>query len=398
MARSRSEDQTRPGPRARATVGVGPSGDRRPRRRRLPAALVAVAALTGVATAGCTDAPPEATTPTRPLRADVTVTLGDREVVLDSEAKAFPDSRYVTYAWNGHTYGVLSGGGIHVRYDDALAVPLTGGTELHGLEPGPQDVDARAVRLDGVYTDPAGTLHGIYDAERPLPEDRDPSVPRHSLAYAESRDGGLTWTKPSYPDNLVLTGSSGGEAADASLLVVDDWLYAFFSQNRQPAMARAPIADAGRPGSWRKWYCLTDDERDKAGIPVPKPGEKPPCDFSQPGIGGKATALTGLKDAPMVTRNRDLQAYLAVDDTVREGRVGFKTSEDLETWLGVANQPNLPEPQPGWGDVAPTQVADDGSTATTGRSFWLYYIEWNVPQSQKRLLVRQRVTLSAVGA
>ena len=379
------------------TAGRSPRGRTAPARRAL-GAVASLAVLVGVAAAGCSDAEPEATRPTRPLRADVTVTLGDREVVLDSEAKAFPDSRYVTYAWNGHTYGVLSGGGIHVRYDDALAVPLTGGTELHGLEPGPQDVDARAVRLDGVYTDPAGTLHGIYDAERPLPEDRDPSVPRHSLAYAESRDGGLTWTKPSYPDNLVLTGSSGGEAADASLLVVDDWLYAFFSQNRQPAMARAPIADAGRPGSWRKWYCLTDDERDKAGIPVPKPGEKPPCDFSQPGIGGKATALTGLKDAPMVTRNRDLQAYLAVDDTVREGRVGFKTSEDLETWLGVANQPNLPEPQPGWGDVAPTQVADDGSTATTGRSFWLYYIEWNVPQSQKRLLVRQRVTLSAVGA
>lgn len=92
----------------------------------------------------------------------------------------------------------------------------------------------------------------------------------------------------------------------------------------------------------------------------------------------------------MVTRNRDLQAYLAVDDTVREGRVGFKTSEDLEAWLGVANQPTLPEPQPGWGDVAPAQVADDGSTAVTERSFWLYYVEWNVPQSQKRQLVRQR--------
>ncbi len=371
---------------------------RAPSARRVGGTLAALAVLVGVAAAGCTDAEPEATRPTRPLRADVTVTLGDREVVLDSPAAAFPDSRYLTYTWSGHTYGVLSGGGVHQRFADPLAVPLAGGEAMAGLEPGPKDVDARAVHLDGVYVDGGGTLHGIYDAERPLRDDRDPAEPRHSLAYAESADGGLTWTKPSYPDNLVLTGSSGGEAADASLLVVDDWLYAFFSQNRQPAMARAPLADAGRPGSWKKWYCLTDDERDKAGIPVPKPGEKPPCDFSQPGIGGKATALTGLKDAPMVTRNRDLQAYLAVDDTVREGRIGFKTSEDLEAWLGVANQPTLPEPQPGWGDVAPAQVADDGSTAVTTRSFWLYYVEWNVPQSQKRQLVRQRVTLSPVGA
>jgi hypothetical protein len=345
----------------------------------------------------CTEAPPEPSKATRPLRADVTVVLAEREVVLDSDRRAFPDSKFVTYAWQGRTYGLLSGGGTHERYADPLAVPLSTGEPVTGLEAGPATFDARAASLDGVYVDPGGVAHGIYHAEHPLQDPADTSEPHRSLAYARSTDGGLTWTKPSYPDNQVITAPPGGEAGDASMLVVEDFLYLFFAQNRQTTMARAPLGEGGRPGTWLKWYCPTDEEREEAGIAEPEPGAEPVCDFTQPGLGGKATPLPGLKGNPFVTRNETLAAYLAIDNTVREGRVGFKTSEDLEAWLPVANEPVLPEPEPGWGYNDASQVADDASTAVTGQSFWLYYVEWNVPQSQKRLLVRQRVTLSPAG-
>lgn len=369
-------------------------GHRTTRRRLLPAVVPLVVV---VLVAACTDAPPEPVRPTRPLRADVTVTLGEREVVLDAGADGFPSASYFTYVWQGRTYGVLSGGGRHVRYAEPLAVPLSGGEPMGGLEPGPAELDRRAATLDGVYADDGGTLHGIYQAEHPLRDPADDSEPHRSLAYATSTDGGRTWTKPDYPDNQVVTAPPGGEAGEASLLVVGDDLYLFFAQNRQTTMARAPKADGGRPGSWRKWYCPTPEEREQAGVAEPKPGEKPYCDFLEPGLGGKATPIPGMKGNPFVTRNDLLQAYLAVDDTVREGRVAFRTSEDLQTWLGVANEPTLPEPEPGWGYLAASQVADDGSSSTTGLTFWLYYLEWNEPASATRLLVRQRVSLTPVG-
>lgn len=87
---------------------------------------------------------------------------------------------------------------------------------------------------------------------------------RKSVAYAESRDRGVTFTKPGYPDNQVLRSPTevvaGQRTGSGNTSIVRRGKYFFmYYQNVLPdfsivtSVARAPIESGGVPGTWRNY-------------------------------------------------------------------------------------------------------------------------------------------------
>jgi hypothetical protein len=148
------------------------------------------------------------------------------------------------------------------------------------LEPGPAGgFDECGAWLQAAEPD-QGILRGWYHAE----EECDYAVNQthKSVAYAESTNGGLTFSKTAYPDNRVLTGTStpavgtSSGAGDHSVVRWHGDLWMYFIDWSTPwgtGVARAPGASGGVPGSWQKWYQGA---------------------FSEPGLGGQTTVLGWL--------------------------------------------------------------------------------------------------------
>lgn len=308
-----------------------------------------------------------------------------------------PDAKYFTYDCGAHRYGVVNGpyrtdahgraefAGVDgvFRSADPLAttISLAPSESAVGLEPGPAAYDARGVWLHGAYVDEDGVLHGYYHAEHPIPTNARPRTPHKSLAYAESRDCGKTWTKPAYPDNRIITGSDPTtDAGDANVVVVGGYLYLFYTESSLssepvPAMARSRLADAGRPGTWFKFHCRRGGR----------------CAFNEPGQGGKASAIDGRNLDTFVSYNTYLREYLAIDASIVSNTVEFKVSRDAIRWIRLGNATRLPAPPRGQEYFYPSIISLDGTSAVSSRSFWLYYTQRSASSDVERSLRRVRM-------
>jgi hypothetical protein len=198
-----------------------------------------------------------------------------------------------------------------------------------------------------------------------------------SIAYADSDDGGLSFSKVNYPDNVVLSGPADEIAlattdnivgiGDFSVVEKDGFYYLFFlnAHRGESGVARATVASGGLPGSWWKWH---DGE------------------FAQPGIGGEESTF-GLQLAG-VSYNSRLGKFVALNYG-KAGTVGFRVaiSPDAVSWT-ILDVPLVPggtrwaESPAGLGNggVAPigysqyqTLIAPDGSK-TWSDTFYLYYV------------------------
>ncbi len=83
-----------------------------------------------------------------------------------------------------------------------------------------------------------------------------------SVGYVESYDGGQTFVKPNYPNNVVLQGSVPQQpnmntgAGDQTVVRWKNNLYMYFMDlgDWHTGVARATVSSGGLPGTWWKWY------------------------------------------------------------------------------------------------------------------------------------------------
>jgi hypothetical protein len=374
----------------------------------------------------------------------VRISLGEVEIVLDPSLSQlsnptlaeFPDEHFFTYSYAGQLFGVLMNGHNNLRISKPLAnpIPFSPADQLaermRGLEAGravtatdPEWFETRGVWLSSVYLDKEGVLHGFYHAESPLPAPdcaigenhpwrckhcesgalkagqcvadlqacgpdgprrciNNPFSPHQSGAYAESRDGGLTWTKPGYPRNQFITGSPDyQQAGNFDILTAKDYLYAYYTGD-SAYLARSSIADSGRPGTWWKYYC-----------PSGQAGGSD-CGFTQPGLGGLATRIPGRSRDTYVSFNTFLNAFVAVDNALQAGSVDLQVSNDGILWRKLSAPVPVPQVPSDWKDILPSIVDALGDSQVSGPKFWIYAVRVTPPLLQRRVLIRIPVTLS----
>ena len=240
--------------------------------------------------------------------------LGEAEVLggptggnFDSPFHAFdlrrPDgsSRLVGFNNNGDSYRVLDG--------PHLTDLLPGPASLGGLgvpvglnrSAGPTAMDHCGCWLQAAASLPAdkpGLVRGFYHEETDCDYARN-GFTNKSIAYAESTDGGLSFTKTGWPHNQIIrpTGANTTATAargqqvgegDHSVVVVGGWLLLFFYEwDASPTgfgLARSAVTDGGVPGSWKKYLCSRTEG----------------CGFTSDGLGGDSSVLSGIT-GPTVT-------------------------------------------------------------------------------------------------
>lgn len=154
--------------------------------------------------------------------------------------------------------------------------------------------------------DPPGRVHGFYHEEYHCDYAHN-LFTNKSIAYAESLDGGVSFTKTGWPHNQIIQpppGNTTSTAArgqqvgegDHSVVVAEEspWLYLFFVEwDVLPGMpvrvglARSDVASGGVPGSWMKFHC--DDAAD--------------CGFTTKGLGGESSALANITGSAATWRD-----------------------------------------------------------------------------------------------
>lgn len=217
-------------------------------------------------------------------------------------------------------------------------------------------------------------LLGFYHAE----DHRFPDTPESgwiaykSIARCVSYDGGQTWGERA--QILTAHAPKPGRARWSGLgdhCVVRDEarrrLVCFFQEEGRLCAAES-TDEEGRPGTWRKWF----------------EGK-----FQEPGLGGRATPISGLARRPggnpSLLWSAPLRCWImAWHDW--EGDLWFSTSGDLATWAG----PRLLLAKPPGGKVwYPTLVED--AADERGAEVWLIYAEFSDYEANHRRAVIRKI-------
>ena len=220
-----------------------------------------------------------------------------------------------------------------------------------------------------------------------------------SVAYAESYDGGLTFAKPNYPNNQVITVPSQytnpdqDDEGDHRVIRVGDYLYLYFIASRdwQVRVARSLVSDGGRPGTWWKYHN---------------------GNFNQPGVCGESTPIdpAGALTRSWISFSPYLNSFIGYSYNVRQYSVradkfaGFGFTVSPNGLNGWAAFPYLLLSSEGeyWGRNAnsrelveyPSMISTYGNDSSIGDTFWLYYMYLNPGEDfDKRYLVRRQVRL-----
>lgn len=289
----------------------------------------------------------------------LTVTLSLPQVVL-GPSSTVPDSPTLLFG----NYLYTSAGTTYIISDTLHPV----------LFPGPA-FDTCGAWLMGAYQD-GPTVRGWYHAETECGLAYNFQTHK-SIAYAESYDGGLTWDKPGYPDNQIITAPGYipdalyDDEGDFSVVVNGEYFYLYFltSRDHRTHLARSLIASGGGPGTWYKYY---------------------QGDFTEPGLGGESDPMAWQWEfqTPWVAWNDYLQKYIAFNR--RYGGWALSTSEDGIHWTGLdcviisdaGTVPNMP-----------LRLVDYMSFVGSGQAVDLYYLEIAPREGyDRRYLMRQGVT------
>lgn len=227
-------------------------------------------------------------------------------------------------------------------------------------------------------------VRGWYHAET----DCDYPTTHKSVAYAESQDGGRTFSKPGYPGNQVITAPPSytdpvqASEGDHRVIEVDDYLYMYFiaARDYQVRVARPRIEDGGRPGTWYKYYNGS---------------------FSQPGLGGEASPIArDILSRSWVSYNTYLGLFIGI--SYYPDGFGFAVSEDgIPNWRRLPGALVVRSEGQYWGrDAAskdlleyPSIIGIDGDPQSVSSSFWICYMQLKPGEdfSAGRYLVRRPV-------
>ncbi|KAA1418520.1 hypothetical protein F0U44_08400 [Nocardioides humilatus] len=252
------------------------------------------------------------------------------------------------------------------------------------------------------------------------------------MAMAETTNGGLTWRRPSYPNNVVLTGvnatSTSGRtnAGNGRVVKVGSFYYMFFETNHgtQPGpagvhIARAAVTSDGMPGAWKKWYCHP------ASI-----GHPAYCAFDEAGIGGHSTPIGGISEkARHIVWNSSLNRWLGFDASGRQGfrlfasPIGAGATADERMQDALIDSDGQVRRWDGWVDTYPlvststdkyvdqwggnirnkksrqlyaypSIAGAEGQSCCTGSTFYVYYVKlFPGDKFTDRFLFRRKVTI-----
>jgi hypothetical protein len=252
------------------------------------------------------------------------------------------------------------------------------------------DFDSCGAWLNSAYQDGAVT-RAWYHAETAC------AYPQthKSVGYAESSDGGLTFVKPNYPANQVITAPSGytnpdhDDEGDQHVIVVGNYFYMYFMPTRdwQVRLARAPISSGGTPGAWQKYANGS---------------------FGPPGLGGESSPLdpSGALTKSWVSWNRYTQSYQGFSFIDRNGTFagfGLTFSPDGVTnwtsnpYLVLSSEGDFGPRTSASKELAdyPSLISLYGESDQIGQTFWLYYMYINPGEGfDRRYLLRRKANFS----
>lgn len=259
--------------------------------------------------------------------------------------------------------------------------------------------DECGVWLNSVYKIDEQNLYGFYHAEDKC--NYAAGYTHKSMGFARSYDGGVTWQKPNYPNNKILSADTAfdsdvnrDDAGDGSVIRIGNYFYNFFlaSADWRIHAARAPVNSPGDPSQWKKYYIN----------PVTGMG-----DFTEPALGGKSSPLPFIVSSH-VYFNSYLQKYIEVSATGLQGFQFFYTNgaDSLHWNPGFILYPSVsyeadPRVDKWYGDRASLMklygysslVGQNGENDYLGQSFYLYYLKIfpGYPYSNQYMM-RRRVT------
>jgi hypothetical protein len=375
---------------------------RKTRRARMTAALWVVGL--GWIPAGCG-------TKTAHHELTFTVSLGDEQNVIPPGSPGLlfiPDEHFSYLRQPDGSYRMWVSGGGTFGFTTPDLLDLTSMKTANGVPtsllspsgPGTTAFDADYAGAGSVFPAADGTdLLMVYHAENHLfGGTHYLGTPFYaSIGLARSTDGGITWQR----QGQIISGhdpqqpsqpATGAGALTPSAIETGGYIYVLFreidlqSGTQGPAIARAPLASDGAPGSWQK---LNQGS------------------FSTPGLGGAFTPLQLVLDPndeadmrqPFVSYNSYLQAFLMT--VVGNGGIYLATSPDLLTWS--SGQVVLPAPVPD-GTVTPSTAPynwyptlvslDQVSETETDQTGYLYYAKGANDGTAHHTMYRRPFTLA----
>lgn len=369
-------------------------------------AVVVVAALAGCIGSDPSDDPPDHPSglPSGPTGPGADLALADARFSVGPPELVMGPSTYVDSPLNGVKIGDTVRG-----YVGNVETVLLEGSSAADLEPTDQVVVGRGdtkarfdwcgAWLDAVEPDPddPDLLRAWYHAEADCAYANNQT--HKSIAYAESRDGGRTFTKPGYPDNQVVRSPTGGAdgfhtGRGAPSVIRRGDHYFMYYLNVLPdlstvtSVARAPVSSGGVPGSWRNY----------AG-----------GDWSSSALDGPAAPLNTTVPASSASLHTPSDEVMLVRQHAPRGGIVLQASKDGLHFT------ELPEPlvpylasqvRTDWGSGTEGQVigyvsavGPDGSRSWTDE-FYLFHM-YVFPGDELRggrYLVRRKVTVEEAPA
>ena len=221
-----------------------------------------------------------------------------------------PDSQFVSYNTGSSIRGYAANVKTY-RLEGPHMENLTLNTSIVIDKGAAGNFDECGAWLQAIEPD-GSTIRGWYHAEREC--DYLHGQTDKSVAYAESTNGGITFTKLNYPNNQVLTGTNSPTpgtytgAGDQSVIKWGSDYYMYFLDTYwwKTGVAKASVASAGKPGNWFKWYNGS---------------------FSSPGLAGNMTPLTAFPYLPAVSlfTPTNNAALLGLDESFGGLRLSFSS-------------------------------------------------------------------------
>ena len=199
--------------------------------------------------------------------------------VFDSPFLALQTRGNVTLGYTANSQSYVWSQGPTV--DSQLPKPLY--TNL-GPDPSNTSFSHCGKWLNAAFLDDSGVMHGYFHQEWHCDYAHE-LYTNKSIAYAFSKDGGLTFEE--VPDSQIISGNNFSTAhatgeGDHGVVRLGEWLYLYFIEWDAPVsihggtsvgLARSAVSDAGRPGTWWKYYNGS---------------------WAEPGRGGRADAIANM--------------------------------------------------------------------------------------------------------
>lgn len=292
------------------------------------------------------------------------------------------ESSLQAYVVNSSTQGYIGGSLETLRPTPGFAIE--GGSD-------PSAFDYCGAWLNSAFQD-SNVIRGWYHAEHECNYGQNLETHK-SVGYAESYDGGLTFTKPNYPNNQVITAPVTNPSPDADdegdhrVIRVGDYLYMYFlaTEDWRIHLARSQTIDGGMPGTWQKYF----------------QGQ-----FNQPGLGGDSSPIPWESLArSWVSYNTYLKRYIGFGGfwggNESEG-YGFAFSDDGINWVASPymavtstdewlNRNENSEELIAYHSFISLYGNDD----QLGDTFWMYYMYLNPGESfDQRYLLRRKIKMA----